>query len=239
MVFDDIAILSVITLSTSTIAAVFGFGGGMILVATLPNILPVSAIIPVHSAVQLISNSSLAVFSWRSIHWAIVRDHLIGACIGITAAYLLLRDLDLTMTPAIIGAYILISLWSSSFSALMARIESFQILGAIQAGLSLIVGATGSLQLPALLRTLTNHHQVVSTIGVLVTTDHLLKLIIFYAVGFEFIDYAPSIACMSAAAVMGSYCGTLIRRRVDMTRHVWVIKLLLSALAVSAIHGSF
>lgn len=239
MVFDDIATLSVITLSTSAIAAVFGFAGGMILVAILPNFLPATAIIPVHSAVQAISNSSLAIFSWRSIHWATVREHLIGACIGITVSYLLLRNLDLTMTPAIIGAYILMSLWSASFSALLARIESFYFLGAIQAGLSLIVGATGSLQLPALLKTLTNHHQVVSTVGVLVTTDHLLKIIIFYAIGFKFIDYAPSIACMSITAVTGSYIGTVIRRSVDMTKHVWVIKLLLSALAITAIFRYF
>jgi uncharacterized protein len=235
MVFDHIATLSIITLSTSAIAAVFGFGGGMILVAILPNILPASAIIPVHSAVQFISNSSLAIFSWRSIRWAVVREHLIGACIGITVSYLLLRNLDLTMTPAFIGAYILMSLWSTRFSALIARIESFYLLGAIQAGLSLIVGSTGSLQLPALLKKLADHHQVVSTVGVVVTTDHLLKIIIFYAIGFKFIDYAPSIACMSIAAVMGSYLGTVIRRSVDMTRHVWVIKLLLSALAISLI----
>ncbi|NKI18691.1 sulfite exporter TauE/SafE family protein [Spongiibacter sp. KMU-166] len=235
MTATDLIIYSSIALSTSTIAAVFGFAGGMILVAALSNLLPAAAVIPVHSAVQLISNSSLAAFGKKFIHWPIVREHLIGASIGIVISFLFLRKLDLAMTPAIIGSYILLSVWSKRFIAVMGKIESFYILGAIQAGLSLIVGATGALQMPALIRKLSNHHQVVSTVAVIITTDHLLKFIVFYAIGFAFIDYAPAILCMGCSAIIGSYVGTKLRHYIDLSKYQWVIKVLLSILAILAI----
>lgn len=235
----DLIIYSAIALSTSTIAAVFGFAGGMILIAALTNLLPAAAVIPVHSAVQLISNSSLAIFGRKFIHWPFVRAHLIGATIGIAVSFLFLRKLDLAMTPVIIGSYILLSIWSKRFIAMMGKIESFYLLGAIQAGLSLLVGATGALQMPALLRNLSNHHRVVSTVAVLVTTDHLLKFIVFYAIGFSFINYAPAILCMSISAIAGSYAGTKLRNYIDLTKYQWCIKILLSILAIIAIFRYF
>ena len=67
--------------TTSALTAVIGVGGGMTLLATLPNVLAPNLVIPIHGATQLISNLSrmaldLAVFAWRGA----------GRCAGLSAA---------------------------------------------------------------------------------------------------------------------------------------------------------
>jgi hypothetical protein len=58
-------LLVAIAAGTSTLTAITGIGGGMMLIAIMPGFLPAAAIVPVHAAVQLFSNSSRAFFGWR------------------------------------------------------------------------------------------------------------------------------------------------------------------------------
>ncbi|NNC55636.1 MAG: sulfite exporter TauE/SafE family protein, partial [Pseudomonadales bacterium] len=101
------AVLALLALGTSTVAGVFGFGGGMLLIAALPGFLPAAALIPVHSAVQLLSNTSRAALSWRDIQWQFVAQHAVGSAIGIGLAALLVFKLSLVYIPMLIGGYIL------------------------------------------------------------------------------------------------------------------------------------
>ena len=43
---------------TSTFTGIIGIGGGLMLISVMPGLLPAAAIVPVHGAVQLASNSS-------------------------------------------------------------------------------------------------------------------------------------------------------------------------------------
>ena len=45
---------------TSCLAGAMGMGGGVLLIALMPGLVPVAAIIPLHAATQLASNASLA-----------------------------------------------------------------------------------------------------------------------------------------------------------------------------------
>ena len=47
---------------TSVLAGVMGMGGGVLLIAAMPGLVPVSAIFPLHAATQLASNLSRAGF---------------------------------------------------------------------------------------------------------------------------------------------------------------------------------
>ena len=58
--------------ATSTLTAITGIGGGMMLIAFMPGLLPAAAIVPVHGAVQLFANSSRALFGWRQLQWKYV-----------------------------------------------------------------------------------------------------------------------------------------------------------------------
>ena len=61
--------LGIVTFFTSTIAAIVGLGGGMMLITILPSFLPINALIPVHGLTQMTSNLSRAVFGYKDVQY--------------------------------------------------------------------------------------------------------------------------------------------------------------------------
>jgi uncharacterized membrane protein YfcA len=181
------------------------------------------------------SNTSRAALAWRDIQWQFVLQHLLGSIIGVALATLLVFNVSLTLIPLMIGTYILLTTWSDRFQKLVGRFESFFLVGAVQSGLGLMVGAPGPLPMPLLLRRLNDHHQIVTTMAIFMTTGHILKLAVFITAGFAFGSYATEIILMGAAAIAGSFVGTRMRHKLNAKRFVWVVKVLLTILALLAI----
>ncbi len=67
----------------SLIAGALGLGGGVLVLATMANLLPPMALVPIHGVVQLGSNLSRAVLSWRQTMMSIVTPFLLGSIIGV------------------------------------------------------------------------------------------------------------------------------------------------------------
>ena len=147
----------------------------MLLIMGLSFFVPPQALIPLHSTVQLSSNSSRAIMDWRAVHLPFIREHFIGSVVGVVLAFWLFQQLNLSWLPLIIACYILLHTWSKHFSALLARFESLYILGALQTGIALIAGAPGPIPLPYLMKKLSDHHQIVVTMAVFMTVGHVLK----------------------------------------------------------------
>ncbi len=72
---NDILLILVAS-ATSTLTAITGIGGGMMLIAIMPGFLPPAAIVPVHATVQLFSNSSRALFGWQFLRWDLLPRQL-------------------------------------------------------------------------------------------------------------------------------------------------------------------
>ena len=64
---DTSVALMLLALFTSTITAITGVGGGMVLVAVLSSFLAPSILIPVHGATQLSSNILRAIVGCKEI----------------------------------------------------------------------------------------------------------------------------------------------------------------------------
>lgn len=230
-----LTLLTLIALTSSTIAGTFGFGGGMILVVALSFILPPAVIIPIHAAVQLASNSSRVVLDWRSAYMPFIGQHFAGSVIGVAAAFALFRQINLSWLPLIISAYILLHVWWKPFREWLSRFESLYLLGGLQSGIAVLTGAPGPIPLPFLLKNLPNRHQVVVTLAVFMTVGHLLKLAVFIPAGFNFAAFWQEIVCMCLAAIGGSIIGTKLRYRLEADKFTWVAKALLTLLATAAI----
>jgi uncharacterized membrane protein YfcA len=215
---------------TSAITAITGIGGGMLLIAVMPGFLPHAAIVPVHAVVQLFSNSSRALFGWRFLHWEFVLAFIAGSIIGGAAAATVASKINLEYTPLFIAAYILFIVWGPPVRFAKPPRGEFVVIGAIQTGLSMLVGATGPLSQAALMaRNLKRDALVVS--GALMTTfTHLTKVLLFALLGFSFASYWQLIIGMSVAVVVGALVGTRIRYRVaeDLFRRIlkWALTLL-------------
>ena len=228
-------LLTLFAIITSSVAAMLGFGGGMLLIAIMPSFLPAAVIIPIHGMVQLASNSSRVALSLKHVAWHFLPQFLLGSAIGFILFTTLLLNITSDYAPLAIGSYMLLNLWSEPFSKAMQRFESFYVIGALQTGLSLIVGATGPLTHNILLKKLQDKDQIIATGAVLMCISHIAKVLAFGLIGFQFGEYFLTLVFMSAGAILGSYIGSKARNRFDNKMYLTLMKYILSLLAVNMI----
>jgi len=231
----DIITLGVISIFTSLVAGVVGLGGGLMLIAILPSFLPIHALIPIHGLTQMFSNVSRAYFGYKDIQFEVVPKFVIGSIFGVGLITLILDMISIDYIPLFIGIYILLSLWSKKFNDKIKRYENYYLLGFLQSGLSVIVGATGPLTTTLLLKDYEDKNKVVSTAALLMSITHSLKVLVFVYFGFKFSEYLDIIIVMAIGVVIGSYLGTTVRDKLDGKKLLLTIKILLSILAVKLI----
>lgn len=159
-------LLALVSFCTSFVAAVLGLGGGMLLIAILPQFLLANAVVPIHSVTQISSNASRAFFAKESICWQLLTPFIIGSLIGTVLFGLVVAYLPIDLVPLLIATYILLNIWSDSFKQFIAKFESLYIVGFLQTGLGMLVGATGPLTLTILTKTLADKEQVIATSAV-------------------------------------------------------------------------
>jgi uncharacterized membrane protein YfcA len=206
-------LLILIASATSTLTAITGVGGGMMLIAIMPGFLPPAAIVPVHATVQLFSNSSRALFGWQFLRWEFVLGFVAGAIAGGLFAAGITREINLEYSPLFIAAYILFSIWGPGIRLRLPPAGEFIVIGALQTGLSMIVGATGPMSF-----------------------THLIKIVLFALLGFSFLAYWKIILGMSLGVIAGAWMGTRIRYRIPEDPFRKILRWLLTLLALRMIY---
>ena len=225
-------ILGLISFITSVIAGVIGFGGGMLLIAVLPLFLNPSLIIPIHGIAQLASNSSRMVFSLKYVQWPLLPKFLVGSLIGVFLFGFLLLNISTEYVPIGIGMYIILSLWSKRLTKLIKKYESYYVIGLLQTGLGLIVGATGPLSLAVLTKELSSKDEIIATSSMFMTISHLAKIPVFMAIGVSLLEHFNLLMYMVLGSIFGSFIGTRIRLLSNNEKLIFVIKVLLSVMAL-------
>jgi uncharacterized membrane protein YfcA len=227
--------LVVAALLTSTVAAVFGMGGGVPLITLMPGFVPAAAIIPLHAVTQLASNGSRALFGWRRIELSLVAPFLAGAIAGAALGAQVFSTLNLQYLPALIGGFILLITWLPLPKVAGVGRWPLVLLGFYQTGIGMLIGASGPLGAAILARRNTGRDWLVVNTAVYMSSNHLLKIIAFAAMGFVFADYWALLLGMIAGVVLGSWLGTRLRQFVpEINFHFW-FKVLVSLLALRMI----
>lgn len=230
-----LSLLILLNFLTSTLTAIIGIGGGMILIAFMPFFLPAAAIIPVHAATQFASNLSRAWFGRRHILASPLRQYLVGNILGVMAGFWLIGRINLEHAPLYISAYILLNLWVPPFQRAIGRFEHFSIIGFIQTVLALFVGITGPMNVPLLIKRCDDHHAIVTTAAAMMIFAHLGKIVVYGWYGFAWFDHATLLAALIVASIAGSWAGVKLRQHVRMDFLRPVLKYILTALACYSI----
>lgn len=220
-----------LALATSTLAATLGMGGGVILIAVMPGLVPPSAIIPIHAVTQLASNVSRAAFGWRDIDWKMSLPITAGAVAGAAIGGGIYSALNLEWLPLVIGVFILVLTWwplpkptGSGHVALLA-------LGFYQTGLGMVAGATGPLGAAVLATRNKARDWLVINTAVYMTINHLVRSFAFGLMGFAFLSWLPLIIGMVVASVLGSWIGTRLRGFLPQRDFQFAFKVLVTLLA--------
>ncbi len=217
---------------TSVLTAVMGLGGGLILIALMPGLLPPVAVIPVHAATQLVSNTSRALFAWGDIRWEFALSFLIGSIAGGLLAAKVATLLNLEYLPLLIAAFILFNVWGGGIRFRESPKGEFLTIGFVQTGMGMLSGTTGPLAQSTLVRKGLERDEIVATSAVFMSISHLIKLALFGVIGFSFAEYWPVMLAMIAAVIAGTWVGTRLRHRVPNEHFRVAIKWLLTLLAV-------
>ena len=222
--------------ATSTLTAITGIGGGMMLIAIMPGLLPAAAIVPVHGAVQIFANAGRAFFGWRHLQWQYVLSFIAGGVVGGLLAAAIRSEINLEYTPLLIAAYILYTVWGPKLDLRIPPRGEFVTIGLVQTALSMIVGATGPMSTAALLRQGLKRDALVVSGALMTMFSHLIKFVLFALLGFAFVNYWQTIVGMSIAVIAGAWLGTRLRYRIPELRFKLMLKWLLTLLAFRMIY---
>lgn len=202
-------LLVVASFFTSALTAAFGLGGGIAMLALLGLFVPVAALIPVHGAVQLGSNTGRAWHQRAHVRWDIFGPFLVGSLLGAAAGATVVVQLPDAILKVVLGLFIIAVTWT--------RIPGFDRLGraglaigsAVTALITMFVGATGPLLSAFFAQIMPDDRKaLVATHAAGMTAQHFLKVVVFGLAGFAFAQWLPLVAVMIASGYLGTVYGT-------------------------------
>lgn len=217
------------SLIASFITIAFGIGGGVLLLAVMASLLPATALIAVHGAVQIGSNFGRVLFMFRFITWQHVLSFTLGSVAGVIAGGAIALKLSPAMVQIGVGLFVLWSIfrkpprWMSGMPVVTGAISSF---------LTMFFGATGPFVATFTKSLALDRHRHVATHATLMSIQHLLKTLVFGFLGFAFAPWLGFIVAMIAAGAAGTLLGRLVLDRLSDARFRIALDLILGLLAL-------
>jgi uncharacterized protein len=175
----EIALLALAVLLTSILSGVFAMGGGVLLLAVLLNLLPVTQAMIYHGMIQFFSNGFRAILSFRSINYKIMSFYIAGSLIG---ASLLFQVVYAPKKGPLLFTVGLLTLFGPHLKFVNFDITSK--LGALVSGviiswLNTLIGATGPILNMFFLKSDLSRFEVIATKSAIQTVAHVIK-VVFY-----------------------------------------------------------
>ena len=234
----DLALLVLAGVATSTLTAVAGLGGGVILLSLMVLCWDPLTAIPLHAAVQLVSNASRTLAQRRHVQWGLLGRYALplvpAGALGLAVA----QALPESALRVAIGVFCLIAVWAPRALRLGARPGAgdpgrrFLWLGAVTGFLGTTIGASGPLVGPFFRDLGLSRHAVVGTFAAAQALGHAVKLGLFAAAGFSFAAHAGPLALLSVGVFAGTALGSLLLDRVDERTFQTLYKVALTAVAL-------
>ncbi len=219
---------------TAIISGVVGMAGGVTLLSFMTFFLTMDVIVPLHGIIQLSSNSSRCYFLKDKIHKKISRFFFMGAPIGTLTTYFLIKEIShkefLLVPMAILIFYTIFK--PKKLPQLNIPYWGFFFLGILTGILAPLIGATGPLLAPFFLRKDLDKEQIVATKALAQMFTHLLKIPLFLALEFPYLDYLYPLVFMVICAIIGTKIGVLLLGKVSEKIFILIYK---SALLLAGI----
>jgi uncharacterized membrane protein YfcA len=224
---------------TSVVSGVMGMAGGMLLLAVLLLRLEPTVAIPVHGAVQLVSNASRAFFLRRHVEWSAVWRFVWPLLPAGAVGILLLAYVPASGSRIAIALFVLATTWHQRFFAIGKGERAKSLLpvgGALVGFFSTLVGATGPLLGPFILALDLGSQPTIATLAACQIFQHGSKVLLFGLRGFDVAGYALPCALLCLCAVLGSAIGTRLLDRLPEKAFKLTVRFTLTALALQQLY---
>ena len=239
----ELAIVGGTVFVTAVLSGILGMAGGIALLAVLLLYLPPLAAIPIHGAIQLISNGSRVVVQRRHARFDFIAWYSLplvpAGLVGLHVA----KQLSAALVSGSIGAVVLIATWlprrggGEETGALRPRTRFFA-LGAATGFLNMVLGAIGPMIDPFFLGLGLSRQALVGTKAACQAVGHAVKVGLFGMAGFAFAEHAPLLALGSVAAVAGTWVGSRLLDRLSEDGFLWLYRAVLTGLALRLVWQS-
>ncbi len=199
---------------TSALTAAFGVGGGVAMLALLGLFIPVAALIPVHGAVQLGSNTGRAWHQRADIRFQIAVPFLLGSLVGAVAGAFVVVQLPDAVMKLVLGTFLIVVIWSKMPGVQRLGQAGLAMGSAVLALATMFVGATGPLLSVFFAQILPDDRKaLVATHAAGMTVQHALKVLVFGFAGFAFWQWLPLVVAMILSGYAGTINGTKLLHR--------------------------
>jgi uncharacterized membrane protein YfcA len=224
---------------TSLLTASFGIGGGLVLLSVMTYLLPVTALIPVHGAVQFGSNAGRAVLRRHLIAWPELFAFMAGGAIGAFAGAHVVLEMPEFLLEIVLGLFVLTVTWIRPPRMGRMSLPSFALTGAVTTFLTMFFGATGPLNVAAFEKTFPDRRVMVASLAALQTSQHVLKLLAFGFAGFSFAAWVPLMASMILTGLAGTWVGLRLLGIMHEETFRFALKLIMTVIGLDMLRRGF
>ena len=225
-------LLIVLSGLTALMTATLGAGGGVLLLAVMASVLPVSALIPVHGLVQLGANANRAALTLSHLDRPMFSYFSAGALAGAALASVIVIQLPLDVIQFTVAVFILLMMWAPTPRARHTPAHGYLLAGFVTTVMAMFVGATGPLVAAFAQRNKYDKLQLTATFASCMTFQHALKAVVFGLVGFAFWQWLPLVLSMITTGAIGTWVGLRLLRRLSSARFIMAFKMVVTLLAL-------
>jgi len=207
----------------------------MIILATTTIVLPITAVVPLHSGLLVGSTVGRVVMFWRFIDWKIVNPFLIGSFIGTALGartYFALPENAIAIAIAIV---MLLAIWLPSVSWRPKIRHPWAVVGFTHSLLSTLF-AYGAVLHSVILHTGLSRRQIVGTMAGCLSGMSVFKIIGYAWFGFDYRPYLVLIAAAIAASFIGTWVGKRLSEKLPEQGFRMVFRVLITVTALRLLY---
>ncbi|HEX9640019.1 MAG TPA: sulfite exporter TauE/SafE family protein [Candidatus Krumholzibacteria bacterium] len=216
MTAAELALLAT-ALVAATISGMLGMGGGTILIAIMATLLPPGWVVPLHGLVQMTSNGSRAILLVRNVCWWAFWLYVPTQLLGVLVAREIYQGSSLDWLRPVVGGFLVFSVaWRHLRPKRWMAPRWAYAVGGFGGGLlTIFVGVTGPYLAAFFLREDMEKEQIVATKAVIQLVGHAAKIPVFLSLGFPYREHFDLVAPLLLIAVVGTFIGTRLLRRMQ------------------------
>lgn len=230
-------ILTVVAFLGAGFSAIAGLGGGTFLVAVMFVLgLPPPVAVPVHAAVQMVSNGSRTIAYGKFLDRRALLIFLAGAIVAPFFVAPLVSKADPDWIRLTMAGFLLFVTWAPWINRIHTKHWSgLVVAGLIAGGLGTVVGATGALIAPFFLREEWTKEGVIGNKAICQASAHVIKIAAFSAYGLQFWQHLHLVIPMTLAVITGTFLGKRLGGRLSEDKFKITFKVVLTLLAVKLV----
>lgn len=200
------ALLVVGSFVAAVFNAAFSAGGAMIILAVTSTVLPVSAVVPIHSTLLLGSTTMRVLLFREFVDWKIVWPFLLGSIAGANIGAQVYFELPDRIIGMAIAGVMLVAIWLPQVSWRPKIRHPWLVVGFLHSLLSTMF-AYGAIFQSVILHTKLERRQIIGTAGGCLTGMGLFKISAYATNGFDYIPFLQVIAASVAVSFAGTWLG--------------------------------